>query len=88
MDARELPKLILAVRPHSLLCCGSMDGPGRRPAATVGHDPPQRLMIFRFAPNRCLDAEEIVFEAVLDERTAVVLPVPFIDAEPLFERIG
>jgi len=45
-------------------------------------------MILRFAPNRRPDAEEIVFEAVLDERASVVLPVPIIDAEPLFERIG
>jgi len=65
-----------------------MDGSGRRPAATVGHGPPRRLMIFRSAPNRCPNAEEIVFEAVLDQRAAVVLPVPFVDAEPLFERIG
>jgi hypothetical protein len=45
-------------------------------------------MVFRLAPDCCLNAEEIVFEAVLYERAAVVLPVPFIDSEPLFERIG
>jgi hypothetical protein len=65
-----------------------MDGSGRRPAATVGHHPPQRLLIDRFAPNRCSNADKIVFEAVLDERPPVVLPVPFIDAEPLVEPIG
>jgi hypothetical protein len=65
-----------------------MDGPGRRRVATVGHGRPQDLLIDRFAPNRCCNADKIVFEAVLDERPPVVLPVPFIDAEPLVEPIG
>ena len=48
----------------------------------------RKALIVQLAPQRCPNADEIVFEAFLDEPTPIVLPVPFIDAEPLCESMG